>query len=153
MIRNVRIHVNNEQPLMADLFAMPHASDAGLVCTNLRTMDGKRPVFIDEMGSLFFFPYHVVRFLEIPEGAMDAHDAESGDAPVDRAWQRPAPGAPLDRPSAGPGPTPSPEPGSPPRPGIPSGAIVAVPAADPDELDLDLDIELDEGLMQRIRDI
>ena len=68
MIRNVVIHAANEQPLMADLFDLPTAEDAGLLCTNVRMMDGKRPVFIDHIDSTFFFPYHVVRFLEIPKG-------------------------------------------------------------------------------------
>jgi hypothetical protein len=70
VIKNVCIHVENEQPLLADLFDLPSSDDAGLLCTNVRTMDGKRPVFIDQTGSTFFFPYHVVRFLEIPERQM-----------------------------------------------------------------------------------
>ena len=72
MIRNVVIHASNEQPLMADLFDLPNAEDAGLVCTNVRMMDGKRPVFIDHIDSTFFFPYHVIRFIEIPKGAVPA---------------------------------------------------------------------------------
>jgi hypothetical protein len=65
VVPNVVIHLNNEQPLLADLFEMPAAGDAGLVCTNLRTIDGRRPVFIDRMDATFFFPYLHVRFLEI----------------------------------------------------------------------------------------
>ena len=57
MIRNAVIHISNEQPLTADLFGLPTASDAGLLCTNLRMMDGKRPVFIDNIAATFFFPY------------------------------------------------------------------------------------------------
>ena len=43
MIRNAIIHVQNEQPLLADLYEMPSALDQGLLCTNLRMLDGKRP--------------------------------------------------------------------------------------------------------------
>jgi len=60
----------NEQPLLADLFEAPSAMDVGMRCTNLRTLDGKRPVFIDDLASIFFFPYHQIRFLEIPPGAV-----------------------------------------------------------------------------------
>ncbi len=65
MIHNVVLHINNEQPLLADLFELPSASDVGLRCTNLRTMNGKRPVFVDDINSVFFFPYLHIRFVEI----------------------------------------------------------------------------------------
>ena len=65
MIRNVVLHINNEQPLLADLFELPNAADVGLRCTNLRTMNGKRPVFVDDINSVFFFPYLHIRFVEI----------------------------------------------------------------------------------------
>ncbi len=77
MIRNVVIHVSNEQPLLTDLFDVPSPADVGLLCTNVRTMDGKRPVFVDNVDNTFFFPYHIIRFVEIPVGAIDRHAAES----------------------------------------------------------------------------
>ena len=66
MIRNVVLHLQNEQPLLVDLFETPKSADQGLVCTNLRMIDGKRPIFIDRIESVFFFPYLHIRFLEIP---------------------------------------------------------------------------------------
>ena len=69
MIRNVILHLNNEQPLLADLFDPPSPGDVGLRCTNLRMMNGKRPVFVDNSASIFFFPYLHIRFVEIPPGA------------------------------------------------------------------------------------
>jgi hypothetical protein len=65
VIKNAILHLNNEQPLLADLYEMPKALDQGLLCTNLRTMDGKRPVFVDRIESIFFFPYLHIRFVEI----------------------------------------------------------------------------------------
>ena len=91
MIRSVIVHIANEQPLLADLFDIPVATDAGLLCTNLRLKDGKRPVFIDEIENTFFFPYLIIRFLEIPTGALEQHRAESvGSAPRARREGRPA---------------------------------------------------------------
>ena len=81
MIRNAVLHVMNEQPLIADLYGLPSASDVGLLCTNLRTADGRKPVFIDHPKSTFFFPYLHIRFLEIPPGAVAADD--STDLPQD----------------------------------------------------------------------
>ena len=69
MIRNAVLHINNEQPLLADLFDLPGPGDLGLRCTNLRTLNGKRPVFADDSASLFFFPMIHMRFIEIPPAA------------------------------------------------------------------------------------
>jgi len=77
MIRNAVIHLLNEQPVLADLYDMPQALDQGLLCTNLRTMDGKRPVFIEKMDGVFFFPYLHVRFLEIPPASTGLAEIES----------------------------------------------------------------------------
>jgi hypothetical protein len=137
VIRNVCIHVNNEQPLLADLFGVPTASDAGLVCTNVRMMDGKRPVFIDNIAATFFFPYLVVRFLEIPPGALERHMAETGDGSGTLAAAAAAaaasPGGPDGR--------------------LPIAVGAGVDPAAADELDLDIDLDIDEGFLQRVRDI
>jgi hypothetical protein len=74
VIRNVILHLNNEQPLLADLYEPPSPGDVGLRCTNLRMMNGKRPVFVDEIKSIFFFPYLHIRFVEIPPGAIGGSD-------------------------------------------------------------------------------
>ena len=74
MIRDVVLHMNNEQPLLADLFEAPSPGDVGLRCTNLRTMNGRRPVFVDDSASIFFFPYLHIRFVEIPPGAISGGD-------------------------------------------------------------------------------
>jgi hypothetical protein len=75
MIRNVVLHLNGEQPLLADLYEAPSPGDVGLRCTNLRSMNGKRPVFVDDIKSIFFFPYLHMRFVEIPPGAITGGDA------------------------------------------------------------------------------
>ena len=93
MIRNAVIHIANEQPLLADLYQMPTTTDVSLVCTNVRNLDGKKPVFVDHSGSVFVFPYLHVRFIEIlaatatglptsPEDALPAA-AQSEDGEVD----------------------------------------------------------------------
>ena len=74
MIRDVVVHLNGEQPLVADLYEAPSSGDVGLRCTNLRLKNGKRPVFVDDIRSIFFFPYLHIRFLEIPPGAIRGGD-------------------------------------------------------------------------------
>lgn len=133
MIRNVVIHVSNEQPLLADLFGPPDPGDVGLVCTNVRMLDGKRPIFIDATDSTFFFPYLHLRFIEIPARELHRHRAEGG---------------------SGPGPELGPVPDDPslrlPVLAEPRHADDSLPDADPD---LDIDLAVDEGFLQRIRDI
>lgn len=102
--------------MLADLYAPPEAGDLGLRCTNLRMMNGKRPVFVDDSNSIFFFPYLHVRFVEIPPAAVTGSDGllqldTGGD---DRRQMR------SDRP-------PAPEP--------------------------EADLEIDEDLMRRIREV
>jgi hypothetical protein len=72
VIRDAVIHMNNEQPLICDLREMPSALDVNLVCTNLRLLDGKKPIFIDRTDSWFALPMHIIRFIEIPLLAVEA---------------------------------------------------------------------------------
>src|SRR5207244_12099543 len=65
VIRNAVIHITNEQPLLADLYDVPTAADVSLVCTNVRMLDGKKPIFVDHSDSIFVFPYLNVRLLEL----------------------------------------------------------------------------------------
>ena len=86
MIRNAVLHINNEQPMLADLLVMPSTSDVTVLCTNLRTLNGKRPVFTDHLNSVFVFPLIHLRFIEIPPGSTeDLADVlpalTAGDAP------------------------------------------------------------------------
>jgi hypothetical protein len=97
MIRNVILHVNGEQPLLADLFEAPSPGDVGLRCTNLRQLNGKRPVFVDDVASIFFFPYLHIRFVEIPPGAISGGDPSMAVTADDaRAGRQGTPEAELE---------------------------------------------------------
>jgi hypothetical protein len=82
VIRNVVIHVTNEQPLLADLYEMPTPADVSLVCTNIRMLDGKKPLFIDHADSVFVFPYLNIRFIEIMATAATGLPETPGDQAV-----------------------------------------------------------------------
>jgi hypothetical protein len=72
-----------QQPLLADLFEMPTTADVTFRCTNLRTLEGRRPVFVDRSDSVFLFPYLHVRFVEIPPTSVTADG--TGGEPVGAA--------------------------------------------------------------------
>jgi hypothetical protein len=82
VIRNAVIHITNEQPLMVDLFDMPTAADVGLICTNVRGLDGKKPIFVDHSNSIFVFPYDTIRFLEILAGAATGYETAPDESLV-----------------------------------------------------------------------
>ena len=66
MIRNVILHLHDEQPMKADIESLPTAADAGLLCTNLRTLEGRKPLSTEYLDSVFLIPYNIIRFIEIP---------------------------------------------------------------------------------------
>lgn len=84
VIRNVVIHQQGQLPVVADLRALPAPGDANLVCTNMRTTDGKRPTFVDNVESWFVIPLVTVRFLEVPRASM-TEAGEVTEEPVSEA--------------------------------------------------------------------
>jgi len=70
VIRNVVIHMQGEQPLLADIEALPTPTDACVVCTNMRMSNGKRPTFVDRSDNWFLIPLLHIRFVEIPANSM-----------------------------------------------------------------------------------
>jgi hypothetical protein len=67
VISGVTIHLANDLPVLVDLEEMPGAGDRMIRCTNVRTIDGKRPAFVHEKSSTFLLPLHIVRVIEVPK--------------------------------------------------------------------------------------
>ena len=98
MIRAI-LHLMNDQPLSVDLLEEPKPSDLAVICTNVRTIDGKRPVFIDFSNSSFVFPMAMIRFVEVPQAgaeqernaglmALAAEPEEAEDLDIDEDFLR-----------------------------------------------------------------
>lgn len=77
--------------MLADLFEAPSPGDVGLRCTNLRTFNGKRPVFVDDSASIFFFPYLHIRFVEIPAARVPGNDLTPAGEAADAVIAAPPP--------------------------------------------------------------
>ena len=87
------IHLLNDQPVLADLLEEPKPADLAVLCTNVRTLDGKRPVWIDHSDSTFVFPYAGIRFVELPSGKVrgaepDAEADEPDELEIDEDFLR-----------------------------------------------------------------
>ena len=67
VISGVTIHLANDLPVLVDLEEMPGPGDRLLRCTNVRTLDGKRPPFVHDRHSTFILPLHIVRIMEVPQ--------------------------------------------------------------------------------------
>ncbi len=74
------LHLTNDQPLSVDLIETPSPGDIAVICTNIRTIDGKKPVFIDFTNSTFVFPMLGIRFLEILQPGSEASEGASSAA-------------------------------------------------------------------------
>jgi hypothetical protein len=70
VIRDVVIHLQGKLPVVGDLPALPAPTDQAVLCTNLRTRDGKKPTFIDDTKGWFLIPMHEVTIVELPADAM-----------------------------------------------------------------------------------
>lgn len=97
MIRDVVLHLVSEQPLLADLDALPEPVDNLIICTNLRMMNGNRPIFVDDSASTFIFPMEFVRFIEVPQKAMAGFDRMGRQEPG-RALEAGTPDARVEPP-------------------------------------------------------
>ena len=128
MIRNVILHLHGEQPMKADIESLPKSEDAGLLCTNLRTLEGRKPLSTEYLDSVFLLPYNVIRFIEIPRVAI--HEA---------GLDEDLPPSPAELPAA--------------AEAVPEGANVLVtPPPGGDEEDGFESLAPDEELLRRIRE-
>jgi hypothetical protein len=80
VIRDAVIHLSGKLPLLADLHAVPGPTDLTVLCTNLRTRDGKRPTFVEDTQAWFVIPMREVTIIELPIGGVDPRSGEEIEA-------------------------------------------------------------------------
>ena len=98
VIPNVILHLINELPVVADLEDLPAGGDRSVRCTNIRTVDGKRPAFVHERNSTFIFPMSMIRLIEAPNAGSEASqefEAQNGLTAIPEVTSPPQP-PPLD---------------------------------------------------------
>ena len=84
VINNVIIHLTNDLPILADIESLPSGPDRSITCTNIRTIDGKRPAFVHDQKSTFVFPLSVIRLIEARRESLEPRD-EGGPPPDEQA--------------------------------------------------------------------
>jgi hypothetical protein len=150
VIKNAILHLVGEQPMLADLVARPQPTDVGLLCTNLRTIDGKRPRSVEHPDALFVIPMATLRLLEIPGIQVEAAGERDRSAANSNGSASNDDGAPAGRHELAMALIELPAPIEPPGPVEPAAS-----ARDPSagEADLDTELESSEELLRRIRDL
>jgi hypothetical protein len=96
VISGVTIHLANDLPVLVDLEAMPEPGDRIVRCTNVRTLDGKRPAFVHDRHSTFLLPLHTVRIIEVPQVSDSSAVATQDDEDLYRGSHHVAPEPEVD---------------------------------------------------------
>lgn len=96
MIKGVVVHLSNELPIVVDMFEAPEAHAQSVRCTNVRTVDGKRPTFVHDPKATFVFPWHQIRLIELPPAATAAQASDKRVALSEQPEQPPPLPEPLD---------------------------------------------------------
>lgn len=77
MTISVVIHLAGADTMLADMDEMPDPNASYITCTNPRTRDGKRIVYIDQDAEYVLFPWSRITFLETLPGEEQQEDIES----------------------------------------------------------------------------
>jgi hypothetical protein len=77
VIKSVIVHLTGELPIMVDRVEAPTPTATSVRCTNVRTVDGKRPAFINDPRATFLLPWHLIRLMEVPAGAVPVDETDS----------------------------------------------------------------------------
>jgi hypothetical protein len=97
VIKDVIVHLTGDLPIVVDLYEAPGPTSTSVRCTNVRTVDGKRPKFIQDPRATFLLAWHLIRLMEVPAGAVSVPEVDGRvvvSDPVDAVSLDPEPDAP-----------------------------------------------------------
>ncbi len=72
MAFEVIIHIQNEDPIVADMDTLPDPTHYSVIVTNPRRRDGRPLHYVTEGATAFIFPWTRINFIEV----MEAEKAE-----------------------------------------------------------------------------
>ena len=64
MAFTVLLHLQGQDPIMAEMEDLPDPQSSYVLCSNPRARDGKNLVFIEPDCTRFMFPWHRIHFIE-----------------------------------------------------------------------------------------
>lgn len=62
---SVIVHINNEEPIFAELESMPTPTDQVIMVSNPRRKDGKDLHYLEDEVTTMIIPWHRINFVEV----------------------------------------------------------------------------------------
>ena len=70
---SIIVHINNEEPVMGEVEALPNGDATLVTLQNPRRRDGQEVHYLDEETSTMIVPFHRINFIQVMPSA-DADD-------------------------------------------------------------------------------
>jgi hypothetical protein len=71
MAYTVIIHMANEDPVIAEMEALPEPNSTCVICTEVRRRDGKPVHYLTPEATTFIFPWARIGFIEVLSAAVE----------------------------------------------------------------------------------
>ncbi len=65
MTISILVHMENDEPIFADVEELPDPNAQAIACANVRRRDGKEINYVDRDAVQFFIPWHRITLIEI----------------------------------------------------------------------------------------
>lgn len=66
---SIIVHINNEEPVMGEVEALPNGNATIIILQNPRRRDGQEVHFLDEETSTMIVPLHRINFVQVMPSA------------------------------------------------------------------------------------
>lgn len=66
---SIIVHINNEEPVMGEVEALPNGDATLIILQNPRRRDGQEVHYLDEETSTMIVPFHRVNFVQVMPSA------------------------------------------------------------------------------------
>ncbi len=68
-MNSIIVHINNEEPVMGEVEALPSGDATNLMLQNPRRRDGQEVHYLDEETSTMIVPFHRINFIQVMPSA------------------------------------------------------------------------------------
>ena len=66
---SIIVHINNEEPVMGEVEALPNGDATIVILQNPRRRDGQEVHYLDEETSTMIVPFHRINFIQVMPSA------------------------------------------------------------------------------------
>lgn len=77
MSKKIVLHVSGEDPILAEMAALPGPTDQFITVRNPRKRDGKPLPYLTDGATSFLYPLARISFIEVMDGGEEAAEGKS----------------------------------------------------------------------------